>query len=334
MVQELKDMLLDDPDSIVSLLEEYDFCKISVNGREIRFARDDDGGHNITIRLRENNSLTVIDWARNIKCDLIAYIMQMRNVDFRQVLQAIKQILNLTDTWEKPKKVTVFGGFYDRIGKRNNPIITTYDDSILFKYEYIGNLRFLRDNISLESQHYFGIRYDGEDNCIIIPIFSPQGELMGVKARVNHDRKTDCKYFYKVPCAISQTLYGYSHNYNHLYSNDVYVFESEKSVMLAHSYGYRNCVALGSNNLSETQAKLLLGLNPERIIFLLDTSLNLEVTKRNYEMLRRVARMHELDVWYWDWHDSLVAEGKDSPIDKGKQSFEYVLSCEIVKMEE
>ena len=333
MVQELKNMLLSDPDSIVSLLEQYDFCKITINSREIRFARDEEGGHNISIRLYENDSLTVIDYAHNIRCDLIAYIMQKRDTDFKSVLQMIKRTLGLSLEWNAPKKTSIFGGVYDRINKRTKPTLETYDEAILDQYEYIGNLRFLRDNISLESQHFFGIRYDGEDNCIIIPILSPEGKLMGVKARVNHDRKTDCKYFYKVPCSISQTLYGYYQNYDHLYNNKVYVFESEKSVMVAHSYGYRNCVALGSNSLSETQAKLLLRLNPEQVIFLLDEGLDLENTYRNYRVLRQAARMYDLDVCFWDWRESMVADHKESPIDKGKAGFEYVLAHEIVKLE-
>ena len=52
------------------------------------------------------------------------------------------------------------------------------------------------------------------------------------------------------------------------------IFESEKSVLQCASYGYNNAVALGSNNLSEHQAKLILQLNPEHIIFMLDNNIN------------------------------------------------------------
>jgi hypothetical protein len=133
---------------------------------------------------------------------------------------------------------------------------------------------------------------------------------------------------------MSQTLFGYSENYNSLYENHVFVFESEKSVMVCDSMGYHNSVALGSNNLSETQAKLLLSLNPKSVVFMLDNSLPLENTKRNVDVLKSFCKMRELDIFYFDWTDCLCLDEKASPVDEGKEIFEEILQNYIKTADE
>ena len=53
-------------------------------------------------------------------------------------------------------------------------------------------------------------------------------------------------------------------------SKAVVVVESEKSVMQAFSFGYRNIVALGSSNFSERQLNLLLELGVTTVVYALD----------------------------------------------------------------
>ena len=99
---------------------------------------------------------------------------------------------------------------------------------------------------------------------------------------------------------MSKTLFGYSNNYSEMYGKTVLVFESEKSVLQCASYGYHNAVALGSNSLSEYQAKMILSLNPQRVIFMLDNDLPIENTKRDIEVLRNVSTMRDFQISYFD----------------------------------
>ena len=195
----------------------------------------------------------------------------------------------------------------------------------------VPNERFQRDNISLEAQMKFGIGYDVCTDRITIPIRDQHGSLMGIKGRRNHetDNEEDPKYLYLVPCQMSKTLFGYSTNYSSMYGGTVMVFESEKSVLQCASYGYHNAVALGSNSLSEYQAKMILSLNPQKVIFMLDSDLPLENTKRNIDMLRSVAIMRDLQINYFDWTECLELPAKASPSDEGKEVFEYILAENI-----
>ena len=330
MIQELKKQLLENPENICTLLEEFDFAHITLKRNEIRFARNSDGGPNIRIRLNDEY-LNVTDYVNSIHTDIISYIIKEKHTDFRSVLSAIKRILNLSDDWRPQSRHLIFGGVYEHIIHRTDSSPKTYDESILDEYLKVPNERFQRDNISLEAQMKFGIGYDVGTDRITIPIRDQHGSLMGIKGRRNYetDNEEDPKYLYLVPCQMSKTLFGYSTNYSSMYGRTVMIFESEKSVIQCASYGYHNAVALGSNSLSEYQAKMILSLNPQKVIFMLDSDLPLENTKRNIDMLRSVAIMRDLQINYFDWTECLELPAKASPSDEGKEVFEYILAENI-----
>ena len=158
---------------------------------------------------------------------------------------------------------------------------------------------------------------------------------MAIKGRLNGEpEEFEPKYLYIVNGPMSQTLFGYSENYSSLYENEILVVESEKSVLKLDSWGYNNVVALGSNSLSTTQAKLLMSLNPKCVIFMLDKSLPLENTKRNAELLKTFCTMRQLRIRYWSWEDNITLDEKSAPCDSDKEEFEYIIANEIRDIEE
>ena len=330
MIQELKKQLLENPENICTLLEEFEFEHITIKRNEIRFARNSEGGQNIRIKLENNDYLNVTDYARSEHCDIVSYIIKEKHTDFRTILTAIKRILHLSDDWRPQSRRLIFGGVYENIMHKVDAPPKVYDESTLDEYLKAPNVRFQRDHISLETQMEFGIGYDVKTDRITIPIRDQHGSLMGIKGRANFEVNEETpKYLYLVPCQMSKTLFGYSTNYSSMYGGTVMVFESEKSVLQCASYGYHNAVALGSNSLSEYQAKMILSLNPQKVIFMLDSDLPLENTKRNIDMLRSVAIMRDLQINYFDWTECLELPAKASPSDEGKEVFEYILAENI-----
>lgn len=333
MINEILQKLSENPDAIVELLEHYECGKIKVNIREIRFARDDrpESGLNISIRLVNNDACFVKDFARSEANNIVSWLCKEKNVKFKDVLVTIKRILHLSDDWHQQNRRLIFGGVYEHIIHRADSPPKTYDESILDDYLKVPNVRFQRDHISLETQMEFGISYDVNTDRIVIPIRDQHGSLMGLKGRRNYetDNDDDPKYLYLVPCQMSKTLFGYSTNYSLMYGGTVMIFESEKSVLQCASYGYHNAVALGSNSLSEYQAKMILSLNPQKVIFMLDSDLPLDNTKRNIDMLRSVATMRDLQISYFDWEECLELPAKASASDEGKEVIEYILEENI-----
>lgn len=334
MLAEIKAELLKNHGAIVELLECFNFAHIKPSKKEIRLARDERGGQNISIKLDNNENLFVSDFARGVSKDIFSYIIQEKGVTFRDVIQATKKILGLGDDWRPQQKKSLFGGIYYNVARPNKEIkLKVYKESVLDKYERCGNLRFLHDGISLDAQKFWDVRFSVEDNRIIIPIRNEYCELCGAKGRLNGDAdEENPKYLYTIPVAMSQLLYGYSENYQYLYGNDVILVESEKSVMQAWDFGVRNILALGSNSLSEKQTKLLLQLQPSRIIIAMDEGLEFEQTKRNADMIKNFCGMLSPEIWYWDSTIDLDIDPKSSPTDSGKEKFEEIMEEQLVRI--
>lgn len=334
VLQEIKTELLKNTENIVELLERFDFAHIKPSSKEIRCARDTHGGQNIRIRLENNDYLVVNDYSRGVKLDIFSYIVQEKNVTFKEVIQQTKQILNLNDDWRPQQKKSLFGGIYDNLMRQNREIkLKVYEENVLEQYERCGNLRFFHDGISFAAQKFWDIRFSVIDNRIIIPIRNEYGQLCGAKGRLNGDPDDDePKYIYTIPVASSQLLYGYSENYSYLYGNDIIVVESEKSVMQAWDFGVRNIVGLGSNNLSEKQVKLLLQLNPQRIIIAMDEGLSFEQTQKNADMIKNFGTIFMPEVWYWDSDQDLDINSKSSPTDMGKEKFKEIIDEQLIRI--
>ena len=330
MLKEIKKELLDNPEKLEELLEYFNFYNIHIHQSYISFGRAiDSSKKSIAIRLEKNDYLYVSDYARNINQDLFTYISEQRLVDFKDIISVVRKILKIDDFSIFREPQGIFGGFYEKIRKKNEYTCRTYDESILNKYVALANMRFIRDNITIDAQQFFNIRYDVESQGIVIPIYNQVGELMGVKVRCNYDvQDGEMKYYYLIPCQMSQTLYGYSQNYNYLVNNVIYIFESEKSVMQCYSYGIRNCVALGSGSISRKQVRMLLELNPKKIIFMHDVGYDLENILRNINMVKNYSRFSEVELGYWDFFDRLY-DNKVSASDLGKKELLRIMDTEI-----
>ena len=336
MFEQIKEKLLEQPESIEHILDTFGFDKIRRNHREIRCAFE--CGMNptaVVIRLQNNENLFVKDYERNLSLDLINYLVKGKDIPFKDVMNAIKQELHLDSIYNYKKKVGLFGGIYNNINRSNGEIdVTTYPEEILEQYGNTPCLLWLKDGISLSTQRKWGIGYCVQSQRITLPIRTSTGEVMAVKGRLNGEpEEFEPKYLYLVNGPMSQTLFGYSENYGSLYENEILVVESEKSVLKLDSWGYNNVVALGSNSLSTTQAKLLMSLNPKCVTFLLDKSLPLENTKRNAELLKTFCTLRQLKIRYWSWEDNLTLDEKSAPCDDTKEEFEYILQNEVVDIE-
>ena len=336
MFEEIKAKLLEQPDSIINILETFDCHKVRINGREIRCAREE--GWNptaVVIRLVNNDNLLVKDYELNVVLDLINYLVKIKKYEFKDVMNAIKQELHLNSIYNYKRKQGLFGGLYDGLSRNNNEIsVTTYPEEILEQYGNTSNILWLQDGISLSTQRKWGIGYDVQSQRITMPIRTSTGEIMAIKGRLNGEpEEFEPKYLYLVQGPMSQTLFGYSENYSSLYENEILVVESEKSVLKLDSWGYNNVVALGSNALSTAQAKLLISLNPKCVTFMLDKSLPLENTKRNAELLKTFCTMRQLNIKYWNWEDNISLSDKSAPCDNTKEEFEYIIRNEIANIE-
>lgn len=174
------------------------------------------------------------------------------------------------------------------------------------------------EGISEASLKRFQVAYDSFSDRLVYPIRNVNGEIVNVGARTldpNWKQKRLRKYSYIYSWdGGMNTVFGLAENRDEiLRKKEVILFEGAKSVMIADSWGIRNCGALLTSHLSQFQLKILAKLGV-RVVFALDK----EVVIRDDPNIARLKRYITCE-YLWD-RDNLLDE-KDSPVDKGVETF-------------
>jgi hypothetical protein len=219
---------------------------------------------------------------------------------------------------------------------------TIYDKKILndFHFDYQGIQPWINEGINIQELQRFNIKYDPVKNCIIIPNFDIDGNLIGIRGRfLNEDAKA--KYapiWYKNECLkhpTSKTFYGIYENQNAIERRHmVVIFEGEKSVLkFGTLYGSDENIALATlgQNISKEQIQLLLKMNVQHVVLAYDA--DYETYKELQEKLEQYKKIANILCKYFNTSIlvdyDLELNYKDSPIDKGKEIFERLLKERI-----
>ena len=334
-VETLKNYLIDNPDEIIKILELTDFHSISFfeDKKEIRCAYYE-GGNPTSVSINCNN-LSAMVYSKDIKGDLINLICTHNNWSFLKTINFIKECLHI-DNLEDIKLPYMFNGVYKHIYTKQETQ-ETYPLEILNQFVAHPNIRFLNDNISLQTQFKFNIGFDSQSNRITVPWRNKQGELVGVTGRYNNDilgNNPKWKAIKNFP--KGNYLYGLYENYNNIVaSNYVIIGESEKFVMQLDSYGYNNALALGNCSITSQQARLIKSLPVNKIILALDEGISLEHMLIQCEKLQGGIFNNSKEIWcIYDNHNQVLKKNsKASPSDFGKENFEVLLNNYCFKKE-
>lgn len=197
-------------------------------------------------------------------------------------------------------------------------------EEILDYYHLIPYQGWIDEGIDWETQYEFEVGFDLESARVIFPIRNSNGELIGVKGRTVIDDER--KYLYLHECNKNIELFNYHRALPYIKEKrQVIVFEGAKSVMKAWAFGYKNCVAIEGNTMSDIQLQLLynLGMDVE-IVFALDEDITQEEVQEGFVdrvLVRKVSMV--IDTF------GLLDE-KDSPVDKGKEVWDHLLKNRIL----
>jgi len=328
MLMEIKNKLINNPQHIENILEQYGFSNIGIKSHEIRCGiGEDTNKSSIRIKLVNNDYLYVSDYGRGINCDLFSFIIKSKNVDYRDVINVVKKELGIEySTYTKRK--SIFGGFYDKIRVKKSSTIDLnyYDNNILIHYANKFNMKFIADGISIDSQKKFNIGFDVISQRITCPWWSFDGRLVGITGRYNGDYDEDntLKWFPVIPHPKSQTLYGYTENYQYLQGCDeLYIGESEKFALQLDTIGIYTGLALGGNSIHTPQIIHIINLNPKKILFGYDEGLDEEVILNQIQKVKSMIKFFDIKIGYIIDRENKVLpkESKMSPTDLGKNKF-------------
>jgi len=326
MISDINKQLLDNPEHIKNILEKFGFCNIDIRAKEIRCGINVNS-NSTSIRIQLNDYLNAVDFGRDIHGNLISFIMKSKNVSYKNVLDIIKNELNIYQ-YSYVKRNSIFDGFYERIKRKTNNIIDMkiYNNDILNNYIISPNLLFLRDGISLETQKKFKIGVDVISQRITCIWYDFEGNIVGITGRYLGDYESDevSKWMPVIPHPKSQTLYGYVENYLYLQEcEEIYIGESEKFTMQLDTMGINTAVSLGGNTIHVPQIKHLIWLNPKKIILCLDEGLEEKIIINQINKIKTMSKFVDIKLGYiFDKENKIMPKNsKCSPSDFGKKKF-------------
>ena len=193
----------------------------------------------------------------------------------------------------------------------------------------------LNDNISEEAMQYYHIKYSIEENKVIIPHYDKDGYLIGIRGRALDPDEAAAQGKYR-PIVFNEKVLSHPLGYNLYGLNFVYdnikkyqmaiVAEGEKSVLQYMSYfGHeRNiCVATCGNKISSYQVDLLCSAGASKILIAFDKEGESWKDKEKYfQSLKDICLKYKYKAQFgFIWDNENLLNLKDSPFDKGKDTF-------------
>ena len=269
--------------------------------------------------------------------DIFALISHLTKCDFNDAQIIFKQSRGKSFNSQKSIQINL-----EEETKIKKAELVVRDKQILNRYRsdlfYQG---WIDEHISIETMKVFNIRTDVNEECIILPHYDISDNLVGIRKR-NLNKQTienSSKYMpvfignvsYSHP--LSENLYGLNITKPFIEkSHTLYIFESEKSVMQMYSYGYCTSVAICGGFLSNTHVELIKSLKVNRICICMDRDwtdrqdFKYEIFKKKIEkMINKLSTVCK-QIMYIDKQMEFLLDIKDSPSDKGKTTFESLLS--------
>ena len=214
--------------------------------------------------------------------DTISLVQHVKHLDFNQAVSYICSVLHLQvgqieqneqiDNWAELRR------FLPNAEPEPDKLLT-YDKSILSLFDHLYPQEWLDYGISADVLDKFGIGWYARQACISIPVIF-NGQLVGVRGRYTREQDV-AKGKYRPICtldgtvlrlATSQVMYGYDQNKAAIEkSRQVVLFESEKSVLKAPSFGIDNALAVFGSNISKQHIQLLLELGVNDVVLAFDS---------------------------------------------------------------
>ena len=329
-VDYIKKFLIDNPEKIVELLENTNFYHVTYRrySNQIRCSKTPDSNKN-GVEIYCDTLFGVI-YSTGVRGDIFHIIMEHNNISFSELMKFIENFFHLERNFFSNKK-PFFGGVYAKFSKsidyeEKEEKDKEYDISILNNYRNLPSVLFHNDGIDTTTQKKFHICYDDNSSRICVPWFNENGKIVGIEGRINQkevDEDTP-KWFPVIP--FKKTNYE---NYSDIIynNNDLYIFESTKSVMKCSSVGINNACACGGNSLSKNQVSKILKTYVENVIICLDEDITETHMIRQCEKFKKLYFYRKNVFYIYDEYRKYLKLGsKTSPIDYGVDVFYKLLN--------
>lgn len=220
--------------------------------------------------------------------------------------------------------------------KALTPKLPEYNPGVLDCFIKTYPPEWLKEGISKEAMDKYDIRYSISQNKIIIPHYDVQNRLVGIRGRALNEWEVENigKYapvcvegvWYKHP--LSLNLYGLNFNKENIKKKHIcYIYEAEKSVLMAESFSFSNCgIAICGSNLNKYALRILIkNCHPQEIVLCLDNE-EKPGEEVYFNKLYNVCKKYSsLCNFSFIYDREGLTDKKDSPVDKGEEVFRELL---------
>ena len=263
------------------------------------------------------------------------------SVDYWEAVEYIRQFLTETDIdFQVEKKENK----KEKIEKIDFISLPSFNNHVLDCFTNFSHPLWLKENISKEAMRQFNIKFSLSQNKIIIPHYDIDGKLIGIRARaIEEEDVARGKY---MPILVGNTLYNHQLGFNLYGINEnkkaiqltkrAIIFEAEKSVLLSNSYfdNFSTAVATCGSQLNRFQINLLtkkLGVNEITLAFDKEYDKPFSEKGRAYrqKLIEKCKKYEGLATFYYIFDEHGLLKEKDSPIDRGIETFETLFSKRI-----
>lgn len=273
---------------------------------------------------------TFYDFSSGLGGSHVALVQHYFKISKRDAIEWLKQYAGCDGELTTTKKlaaVEVAKKFRSRAKQTKQSKAVVLPDDYMGRY--VTNLDKLaiweQEGISFESMERFQVRYDDFSDRLVFPIRNIHGQIINVSGRTVDPKWKDKglrKYTYFKPLGALETIYGFAENRDEiLRKKEIILFEGAKSVMMADTWGIRNCGAVLTSHLSAFQMKFLAKLGV-RVVFALDK----EVPIREDQNITKLKRYTTVE-YIWD-RDNLLDE-KMAPVDAGREVWERLYETRL-----
>ena len=332
MIVKIKDKLRGNSEEITRIVEALDFHKVhTVNNKYVYFGWEEDSSGTANYIRIETLSCNCTN--HNIRGDIIVLVAERKfNKDLGKAIKWLGDFLGIkVDKTQFIKTKLPFNGFWKNLSHNNNQYSTplTYPMERYLQYDKCVSYRWLQDNISIQTQEKYDVRYDVESDRILIP-WTYFGKLTGIVGRLNVDKDKigrRSKYLSLISFVKSKCVFGFDVNYKTILENGIaFIFEAEKSSMQMDSIGREVGLSIGSSTISDGQAQLIKSLYVDIILcFDSDHTLDECIAEAKKLKIKNPFFENKVYVLYEKEHKYMKPEDKVSPTDLGEEVFNKLL---------
>lgn len=280
--------------------------------------------------------------------DIYELVQRNKKCEFKEALYYINSLLgikkakkigfvshhDLSDDWDVFKK-------YDNNNIQQKTFeFTTYPNMLINYYYHLYPVEWIQEDIKPETIDKYSIRYDLTNNKIVIPQYSLDNQLIGIRGRALNQDEVDLGQKY-MPLILENTVFRHPTAYN-LYglnitqkaikqTKKIMLFEAEKSVLKCDGfYGDDNfTVACCGSNISLYQRNLILSMGVKEVFIAFDKEYHEAFTKESdtysEKILSLSAKFCPYVTTWVIWDTEGLLDYKDAPCDKGQETFEKLM---------